>query len=145
MTIDVGYGYLTQLSLQEKLQIDEEVQANRDTTYQVVRDNGQAFGRGMIFGLLTAPSLALAKDEVAKNAQKQAPKELAKRLSNAITCGTVVAACTAKSGSQVVGKVGEKVVEQGAHLASQNPVGWGLAFLCGASVAWCAKYAIFDK
>lgn len=144
MTLDFSYLYTTQLSAEEKLEIDQEVQVNREITYQLVRSNGKAFFKGVLFGAATAPSLALAKDEIAKNAQREAKKELAKRVSNVVGCSAIVAACTATS-PQVAGKVGEKVVEQGAHLLGRNPVGWGLAFVCGATVAWCTKYAIFDK
>ena len=71
---------------------------------------------------------------------KQAKKDVAKRMTNIIGCGAITLACgkATKAGPQVVQAAANEVSKSG------NPK-LIAAFACGAAVAWCAKYAIFDK
>jgi len=61
-------------------------------------------------------------------------------MSNAIGCGAITLACSkvASSNPQVIQIAANEVSKSG------NPQ-LIAAFACGAALAWCAKYAIFDK
>jgi hypothetical protein len=69
---------------------------------------------------------------------KQSKKELARRLSNALGCSAITLVCAKANPGKAV-----ELVAQEATKSGNLPL--IAAFACGASVAWCAKYAIFDK
>jgi hypothetical protein len=87
----------------------------------------------ILFGSMPAWADDLQPTKIAK-------KELARRVSIAIGCGAIRLACSkaASSNPQVIQAAANEVAKSG------NPQLIG-ALACVAAVAWCAKYAIFDK
>lgn len=92
-----------------------------------------AFGGSFVILFCSMPASADAGVLV-----KVSQKALAKRISNAISCGAINLGCS-KAGSA---KTIEIVVTKAA--TSRNPQ-LIAAFVCGATLAWCGKYVIFDK
>jgi hypothetical protein len=103
--------------------------------YGTSKKSVNAFMLGGTFVILFCSMPAWADDVPAVETSKKA---LARRMSNAIGCGTITLACGKAAGPQIV----EAAAKEATKSGNLQIVA---AFLCGAAVAWCAKYAIFDK
>ena len=134
------YSGYCQFNSQVKLELDNlRVENNRK---KLINDlfsskqvcNGFILGATFVTLFDTLPAWA---DDLQPT--KQAKKELGKRISNAIGCGAITFACSkAAQSPEAVQTAANQVAKTG------NPKVIA-AFACGAAVAWCAKYAIFDK
>jgi len=127
-------GYCNFNSSEELALDDLCVQKNRE---QLCKNLSYAFLLGNVFVILFDGMLAWADD---LDVSQEAKKDIVKRLSNVIGCGAIMLACgkASQAGPQVVQAAANEVSKSG------NPK-LIAAFACGATVAWCAKYAIFDK
>lgn len=132
-------GYCTMSK--DELDIDNlRVENNRDEFLKSILSSKKlcyAFLLGNVFVILFGSMPVWAEDF---QPTQQAKKEFAKRASNAIGCGAITLACgkMAQSNPEVVQAAATEVSKSG------NPK-LIAAFACGAAVAWCAKYVIFDK
>ena len=105
----------------------EEARAN----LTISRGCSIAFATGFTYYLLSpAPAYADDNNVIANEAKKAA----AKRITNAIGCGAIMAAWGKPKATEAVAQ----------QAASVDPRIAG-AFICGAAVAWCTKYIIFDR
>jgi len=99
---------------------------------------GKFFIIGVSTGLVLSPRVVFADDAPTSMAKSTAKKELAKRVSNTAACTAILSVC-----SKVAAKNPDKV-DAAAKSVLTNPQ-VAAAFGCGLAVAWCAKYAIFDR
>jgi hypothetical protein len=114
---------------------EERTKINRLQLRDSLINNSKSIGTGFAVGILISASPAWA-DNI--EPVKQNKKELARRLSNVIGCGAITLVCAKASPGKAVELVAQEATKSGnlPFLA---------AFACGATVAWCAKYAVFDK
>lgn len=119
----------------ELLKDDVRVELNQSE----IKAHPRVFIKGLIAGLTFSPSIAFA-DDVANQANQQARKELAKRVSNAVGCTAILAVCK-KNGAQQVAEAG---MQQAARGGAITPTTLAI-FGCGFAVSWCVKYAVFDR
>ena len=91
-----------------------------------------AFGTGfLLYLILPQPAFAKEISKAAKNGAGQAAAGKVK-ISKAAACGMIAKSC---------GKVLDNSVP---NTAVTNPKLFA-SFMCGATLAWCAKYIIMDK
>ena len=118
------------------------VKSNQQSIIGSIRTVSGSFVKGFIFALSVSPTTALA-DEVGKNAQDLVRQAAVKRASNTVACGVVITLCSAAAKNNVA-PVADKVTQEVVKAGASNPKLMA-AFGCGVAVAWCTKYALFDK
>lgn len=137
----LDYCVVSKYSEQELIADNIRVKENQE----IIRQTSGAFLKGFVTTLLATPGVALADDTTAKIAAKATSKavatqQVAKRVSNTLACSSILYVCgkAASKGSA------DKAADVAVKAAASNPQLLA-AFGCGAAVAWCLKYTVFDK
>ena len=123
--MSIGYPYTYGDSLSSS-----EARAN----FTISKGCSLAFGAGFMYCLFL-PLSVHAADENVNAVANEVGKRALKRVSNATGCGAILAVCGKKGNSEVV--------QRAANIALDPKT--AAAFLCGFTVAWCLKYAVFDN
>ena len=137
----LNYCYISSYDEEELIADDTRVKNNQE----IIKLTSGAFLKGFLTTLIASPGMAFADDKIAKSAAKATVKavanqQVAKRVSNTIACSSILYVC----GKAAANNSADKAADVAVQAAASNPQLLA-AFGCGAAVAWCVKYTIFDK